>query len=519
MKRLNTIGALAVLVFAVVLLGLLWLHGNRLLFSSDEGIFLDGAERMLHGQALYRDFFACMGPGSFGLQLAAFRVFGLTMWAGRVVVIFDFALQCALVFWLTARLAGRRAAWGTLALFFAFRASMPLLLAAHHRMDGAALSLASIALCIEGQERRKAWYWVVAGIPIAGAAACTPSLALFAPATLVWLLAVKPLRRFAIPYLCGVCAGSAAIAAALAATGSLLPCIRQMIWLQHTYSTINVVPYGSVIGGYRAAFGAATAAGHGVAGALALFCFALPAALPLAALLAWGLSLSLNRAERRWAADNAIPYLLGCTVLYVVTAFPRADLLHLAYVAAVPSALMAAWIVRYAPRLLVACVFGFLAVWAGIFLAQAASGMGNEVSVATPVGTLRVEASEAPAVDALLKTVHPGDSLYVHFIMPDFYFLTQGDNPTLYSELVPGMMGGGEETAALSALDRSPPAWVLYYPMPRADFLRVFPNATHIDHRFSAIEAWILREYTPVEPPLIVRYYQLYQRRTAPGRR
>jgi hypothetical protein len=81
------------------------------------------------------------------------------------------------------------------------------------------------------------------------------------------------------------------------------------------------------------------------------------------------------------------------------------------------------------------------------------------------------------------------------------------------------MMGGGEETAALSALDRSPPAWVLYYPMPRADFLRVFPNATHIDHRFSAIEAWILREYTPVEPPLIVRYYQLYQRRTAPGRR
>jgi len=48
-----------------------------------------------------------------GCSLPPFRVFGLTMWAGRVVVIFDFALQCALVFWLTARLAGRRAAWGT----------------------------------------------------------------------------------------------------------------------------------------------------------------------------------------------------------------------------------------------------------------------------------------------------------------------------------------------------------------------------------------------------------------------
>jgi len=100
---------------------------------------------------------------------------------------------------------------------------MPLLLAAHHRMDGAALSLASDSLVHRGAGAAE-------GMVLGGGrhsdrrgGGVSPSLGCSRLRLLVWLLAVKPLRRFAIPYLCGVCAGSAAIAAALAATGSLLP--------------------------------------------------------------------------------------------------------------------------------------------------------------------------------------------------------------------------------------------------------------------------------------------------------
>jgi hypothetical protein len=63
------------------------------------------------------------------------------------------------------------------------------------------------------------------------------------------------------------------VAAALAANGSLLPFFRQMMWLRRNYSDVNVMSYGSIIGGYGAALGAATGMDR-VAGSLAVFCIA-----------------------------------------------------------------------------------------------------------------------------------------------------------------------------------------------------------------------------------------------------
>jgi 4-amino-4-deoxy-L-arabinose transferase-like glycosyltransferase len=511
-RRFTTIGAGAALIFAVVSLGLLWLHGNRLVFNNDEGIILDAAARMLHGEILYRDFFGYMSPGSYWLQEAAFRLFGLSLWAGRLVVIFDFAVECALLFWLTARLAGKKTGFAAAVLFFAFQATAPEFLLAQHRMDSAALSLVSMAFCLEGQRLRQAWYWVTAGVLIAGAAVCTPSIALLAPATLVWLLTDRPLRRFLIPYTCGLCAGSAAFAAALVANGSILAFINHMTWLRRNYSDVNIMPYGSIIGGYGAALGAATGMDR-VVRSLALFCYALPAVLPVVALVAWSLWMLLRRAERPWAAKNDIPYLLACMVMYVGSTYPRADVAHLAFVAVLPAALTAVWVARYTPRWLTTALLGVLAVWAVVFLAQTASSLRSEVAVVTPVGTLRATPSDAQAVGALLKAVRPDDTLYVHPYKPLLYFLTQGRNPTRYSYLAPGMMTHNEEAAALEALENSPPRWLLYLPLSRAEFLRVFPHAAGLDHQFPLIEAWREREYIPVEPPVIVAGYRLYQRR------
>ena len=101
---------IAVAIFAGVAALLLALHGQRMVLTNDEGIVLESAQRMATGGRIYVDFFGYMSPGSYWLQALVFRLLGVALWTGRLIVILDFALQCALVYWLAARLASWRAA-------------------------------------------------------------------------------------------------------------------------------------------------------------------------------------------------------------------------------------------------------------------------------------------------------------------------------------------------------------------------------------------------------------------------
>jgi hypothetical protein len=44
--------------------------------ETDEGIILQGAQRVMHRQVLYRDFFSCLTPGSVYLLTLILKVFG-----------------------------------------------------------------------------------------------------------------------------------------------------------------------------------------------------------------------------------------------------------------------------------------------------------------------------------------------------------------------------------------------------------------------------------------------------------
>ena len=112
-------------IFLAVTCLLLFFHAGRLIFSPDEGILLEAAQRMLGGKTLYIDFFGYMDPGSYWLQELVFRFAGLSLHAARLIVILDFALQCALLFWLVARLGYRHTAWAVTALFFLLRSLQP----------------------------------------------------------------------------------------------------------------------------------------------------------------------------------------------------------------------------------------------------------------------------------------------------------------------------------------------------------------------------------------------------------
>ncbi len=500
----------AVLVFLAAATLLLLLNGNRFVLTNDEGILLEPARQMASGARPYVDFFGYMSPGSYWLQAALFRVLGVSLWAARIPVIFGLSLQCALLFWLTARLASHRAALAAVLVFFGFQIADPSFLTAQHRWDSSTLALAGLCLAVAFVEKQSQWASAASGGLLAMAAWCTPSVALAGIAQAVWLLAARERRRALIPFTAGVLAVTAAALAWLAATGTLPAFLHQMVWLQRNYGEVNVMPYGSVIGGY----GRLLADAAGLEKFLRLIfvaCLALPAVLPPLAALIWGFLFWQRKAPPE--SKSTIQLLLLATAALVASTFPRADLFHLGFVAALPYVLAAAALAQFLSLRAGAVVAFTMIPLAALFALNDVTGSWNARAVSSPVGTIRVAPDLAPQVEKLLAEVHPGQSLFVYPYSPIQYFITQARNPTRFSYLAPGMMTGQEEAEALAQLQSQPPQWLLYLPLTREEFLRVFPHATTLNGHFEALETWLTQNYRPVEQPAVnLGGYCLWQR-------
>jgi hypothetical protein len=144
-QRPSPITLIAAAIFAALLLST---HGNLLIWTNDEGIIVDASLRMLNGQTLYRDSFGYMTPGSYWLQEAAYAPFWSLHSIRPHCCYPRFRHQCAVLFWLTAFLAGKKAAFAATIPFAAFQATWPDFLLAQHRMDSSAAALLSIVLCV-----------------------------------------------------------------------------------------------------------------------------------------------------------------------------------------------------------------------------------------------------------------------------------------------------------------------------------------------------------------------------------
>jgi len=469
--------AVPLAIFAGTAFLLLWIFGDRLILgTNDEGIYLDAAERILHGQKPYVDFFGYMTPGSFWMQALAFQLFGVTLAAGRVLVLLYVALECSLIYCLVERFASRAAAIVTAIFFLAFQTADATMLTAQHRWDSSAFALASIAMCLGS---RRQWL-VVSGFLIACAALATPSVALVAVATLVWL------RKRAGWYILGASIASAVAIAVLWLGGTLPAFVLQLHWLSRNYSSVNVMPYGAVIGGYRALFEGAGAWELPVRFCVVL-CLALPAVLPVLAVV--GGAVYWLRAR-----EPEIPYLSCCVIALVASTYPRSDIAHLAYVAALSYAVTGILMFRLLPARANA--------WIAISIAMGAAAFAFQIQLPsrlrilhTPVGDVRAGSVDAALVEDLLFQVRPHQSLFVYPYKPLLYFLTQAENPTRYPYLAPGMMSAQDAQLALSELEARPPDWVLYMDLDRAEFERVFPAGKQLDPHYPQLESWIHANY------------------------
>jgi len=486
-------------IFAAVAIALFILQGNRMVLDAiDEGILLEPAQRIASGSIPYKDFFIHMGPGSYWIQALVFKLFGISIHAARIPVILDLALQCALVFWLAAKLSTRATAALATLLFTCFQTANTAALIGQHRWDSATLALIAICCILEASTP----CYIAAGVALGAAAWCTPSLALLILTTLVCLAALKQYRKGFIPFTAGVAITAASGAILLAAQGALLPFWDQMQWLRANYSSVNITPYGAVNGGMAQVFEGA----EGIAKLVILImltCIELPAILPITATAIWAYLVFKKQ-------QNI--FLLVSMEALILTTYPRPDVGHLAFVAALPYVMTVVGIATLVPAgkgIQYAIVPMLLAL---AFASNTIGTWRGTEKVESPVGTLRVDKPFQAPMQQLLSHVRPGNTLYVHPYMPIHYFITQATNQTKFSYLGPGMMTVTEETKVLNDLKARPPEWLLYQRLTEAGFLHVFPSAVGIDPHFRTLEAWLEQNYQPLKQPLNIAGYELWQR-------
>jgi hypothetical protein len=76
----------------------------------DEGIILQGAQRILGGQVLYRDFFSFLTPGSYYFVAGLFKIFGSSILTARTAMAVYGGLLPTLTYLLARRVSTRRSA-------------------------------------------------------------------------------------------------------------------------------------------------------------------------------------------------------------------------------------------------------------------------------------------------------------------------------------------------------------------------------------------------------------------------
>ena len=492
-------------------------QGNLFVPASDEGLTLEGAERLLDGQRPYVDFFGHASPGAYLYQALVFRLGGRSLWTSRILALAYQSLQIALLFWIVARWAGQRAACCTAWIYTAIETADTIQLTAHHRWDSSTLGLLSIVMSLADGGP---WWWATVGLVASGAVIATPTAGLIVLATLGWLLFSKRIR-FVLPYLAGVATGISPVLVwmwtqGLLTTGRYGGYLGFLTFMKSNYAEPNATPYGYLGGGW---LNLLDLKDPNLAGLLVrvpiVLCLALPALAPIVALAGW---IWWTRGADR---DLPVPkqtawYLIACQFAMLAYSLPRIDVSHLAYTSSFSVALATVWMTWRLPRKVIPAVALFFIFWSLAFVYQRVHIETGAQRFDTPAGPVMVASAHQPDIKTLLANVHPGDTMFAYPFMPTFGFLTQARNPTSFMFIQPGMMKDPEEQALLADLQRTRPSWILWFRSTREQFLQAFPGAAGLAYHYPHTEAWIEVNYH-MKSRLPALAYDLWELRVLHG--
>jgi 4-amino-4-deoxy-L-arabinose transferase-like glycosyltransferase len=484
------------LVFLCTVAYLGWLAASRfVLVMNDEGIYLDGALRVFHGQMPYRDFFSITGPGTFALMATSFRLFGPTLLAARLPVVWDIGIITACLYWLASKLSNSPTAALAAFVYVTFATLVETAVVANHRWDSGAWAILAGTLIVGTAENAAAGsphakysgaVSFAAGIAAGIAAWCTPPVALALIALGACLLTYRAARHLFVAYACGVAVAFAAGATWIVGTGTLRAMLNSLLWNSSNYLGANRTWYGAITDGYASFL-------HGTSGMdtanaiLVLAIVTLPATLPLfSAMWLW----------KRPSMNVIILLTFGFAL--VLSTYPRWDLNHLTWVSAPFYALAAGLIASSSSKtmavlrkalavmmLVVGCVCAALTIQQRL----------NEVTRVTSLGKIHGRRADLDVLAMIQARVKPADTLFVFPYRPLLYFVTGARNPTRYSFLQPGMFSDKDESEALSELEAHPPRLVIYAYISPERYMHIWPASDPRRLRMPGIEDFLRDNY------------------------
>ena len=142
-----------VLALVTLLLSFLYLCLFRryTFLDLDEGIILQGAQRILDGQVLYRDFFAFVTPGSYYLLAIEFWLFGNTYLVAHTCLAVLGSIFAPITYLLARRVCGRETSLLVTGLMTV--TAVPLVFAVLHNWDSTLWAWLALYCAVRLQER------------------------------------------------------------------------------------------------------------------------------------------------------------------------------------------------------------------------------------------------------------------------------------------------------------------------------------------------------------------------------
>lgn len=476
----------------------------------DEGIVLQGAERILHGELPYRDFFSFYTPGSFYLVAFLFRTFGDSFVVARASLTVAGAI-CSVVTYLLAR---RVCSLG-ISLFAAILATTAgaafRFLVLHNPYSTLLCCLAVYAAVKFLETQKSGWAFAVGSLAALtflteqskGAGLCI-GLA-------IGFLLLQTLGRTQLLQTPMIVALALGFAWPLALTfgyfwshQAIHVMLQSWLWpLQH-YTQANHVPYGfqnwsdhsrEIIfhtGPLWIRVIQTLVASPGLL-------------VPLLPLIAGGILiyLCLHLWRRRDAPADSHYYLLTCSILVGLLASivaVRADILHFMYLSPLWY-LVLAWVLGsngirnralLAARPLLTAysltIFGLL----GMAVLLAATGA--QLQLDTRRGVIKTFQNDT-VVPYLQAHIPPGKTLLVYPYLPLYNYLTATLSPSPYDYFQPGMNTPAQAQEIVSSLETQQAQAILFEPWFPEKFANSWPGTPLPAIANDPVSDYIVRNY------------------------
>jgi hypothetical protein len=453
----------------------------------DEGILLQGAQRILAGQMLYRDFFSFITPGSYYLLATVFRVFGSSFLVARTQLALAGSLFSVFTYLLSRRVCSRRTAilvsaamtatclpfrfltlhnwdstlWACGALYCAAR----LIEAPNYLWSFGTGSLISLTFLFEQSKGAGLMLGIGAGL-----------------LTIMYLDRTRTLlkRHEILALAFGLSWSLALTLAYFGLHGAWHAMVSDWFWPLHNYTQANRVPYGYQNWSAQTVhllFGTGSITKKVVILLALSPCFLLPV-LPIGAVVFF--LFKLIRHSTPMDGSDKYYLLMSATIggLLLSVIMARADIEHFIYLEPI-FCLPLAWIFEgrnipgdafktWSPLLKAYISVAFLLLSTPLLL----RAVQAPASAATRRGVITT-ASRDTALEYLQEMVKPGESVLVYPYLPIYYYLSATFSPGAYDYLQAGMHTRGQFEEMLSQISSAHLGFVLL----EIDFSDKIPNS------------------------------------------